>query len=791
MLRSLVRPAMVTAGLVLLLGVALALGAALAFAQDRRVTFDIPAQPLEQALKLFQTQSGAEVLYAPPVIAGKTSAPVSGSLTVAEGIGRLLAGTGLAAEADARGRLAIVAAPPAAPPRSSEVQLPEMSVKALIEQEQGWGPVEGYRATRSLTGLKTDTPLIETPQSVTVVTRGQMADQQVQTTLEALRYTAGVLSDEGRRGFEFFSIRGFDQSGFMFRDGTRLDPLLWVSSEPYGLERVEVMKGASSILYGEMGPGGLINVVSKRPPGEALYQAEISYGSFDHKRIAVDIGGPIGTSGKWAYRLTGLHSDREDLVDFVDARRTYIAPALTVRPLPGMSLTLLLSHQEDDLVPVQAMPAFGTILRNVNGRIPARRFIGEPGFDNLKVRNTQFGYAFEHRFSESLAVRQNFRYADYDVTFQSISGFLQPDQRTLDREAARQRVGGQVATVDTQLESRFDVLGTRHTLLAGADYLRFRSRRFVTFGFAEPLDLFAPVYRNPVTLTDAFTSKLALDHVGLYLQDQVKLFDRFVLVLGGRHDEAVGADTFNDETTKSEQSANTGRMGLVYLAPYGLAPYASWSTSFVPQSGSTFTGDPFEPTTGTQIEVGLKYEHPGGRFGATLALFQLKQQNTLTDDPANPGFSLQVGEQVHRGIEVEAKGRVFPGLALVAAYSFLEAEVTKSNFGDEGKRPVRTRRHAASLWATYELPGELLRGWKVAGGVRYVGKQPGDFLNTFNVRSSTLFDAALYYAIRGWRFAVTAKNLADRQYVDFCNGIDSCNRGDPRTILGTIQYNWK
>ena len=681
-----------------------------------------------------------------------------------------------------------------------------------VQGERANGPVDGYVARRSATATKTDTPLIETPQSVSVVPRAQMDDQGVQSVSQALRYSASVLGEtrlsSGR--YDSVFILGFGGSGgsagFINNlDGLRLQRgvnFLVPIAEPWGLERVEVLRGPSSITFGQVKPGGLINMVSKRPQEQAHGEVQLVLGSYDRRQLAFDIGGPVTPDKTILYRLVGLGRAADTQVDFTKEERLYIAPSLTFQPNAATSLTLLTSFQRDPETGFYGfIPSVGTALPNRNGRIRSNLFPGEPNYEGYSRNALNLGYAFEHRFNDVFTFRQNLRYSDLESRNRTVAvASLAANQRTLNRRVTASNETAQTFGVDNQLQADFRTGPLTHKLLFGVDGYWADGTAFTgAGGTVQPLDAFFPVYgRRPFAVPATPGTTQLSEQYGVYLQDQIKL-DRLSLLVGGRFDRAMARTRAmtNGALTKQDDTANTGRVALMYNFDNGFAPYASYSTSFEPVAGTSFGGSPFKPTEGEQFEVGLKYEPPGYNAFFQAALYDLTQTNVPTADLNNVGFQIQTGEIRARGFEFEARATVLENLDLVAAYAYTDAEVTKSNGADLGKRPPVVPRHMASLWAHYTFKTGLFSGLGLGAGVRYVGKGAGDPGNTFFTDDYVLVDAAISYdlgaanaAMKGWKVQVNAQNLFDKEYVAGCYGAVQCSFGLRRTVLATLSYRW-
>lgn len=754
-------------------------------------SFNIAAGQLDRVLNDFATATGVVLSVDAAMTTNKQSPGLKGQFNVVSGFRQILIGSGLQAVQQSNGSYSLLPIPSGAGASPGASVLPNVQVQATGDSASPVGPDFGYRATRSRTATKSDTPLNETPQAISVVTRDQITDRDSVTVSESLRNVAGVTANEffGRRGRDDVIIRGFTQSNFLLRDGLRQYTLQFFGNEPWGLERIEVLKGPSSVLYGQLPPGGLVNVVSKRPQFTDSSEVLLGYGAYDALRLGLDLNRRASENSDFAWRLNVLRSEGEDAIDFVDRERNYVAPSLTWQPSAATSLTFLALAQDSKQVRPGALPAAGTLLPNVNGQIPLERFIGEPEFegDGERFREFQLGYLFEHKFKEGLSFRQNVRHSDARVDSNIMfPGALQADQRTLTRRPTIFDQEVRSLVVDNQVEWKFGEGRLRHTLIGGLDYFGYDQDQISLGGTAAPIDLFNPVYGSPVTITgQTFSLQESGKQYGLYLQDQMKLDEKWVGVLGLRRDQVKidSLERLSNTLTVTDASKTTGRAGLLYLAENGMSPYISYATSFVPVGGADFSGNPFKPEEGEQIELGLKYEPAGKNLLFTAAVYDLVRSNVSTTDPNNPGFSIQVGEQQHKGIELEAVGEIARGMSLSASYSFIDAEVTVSNTGNQGNKPTVVPLQNSSVWFKHDLQSAQWAGWSYGAGVRYVGRSFADAANTLTVPSFMLFDAALYYRIENWRLALHAKNLTDERYISSCFSTGAaCYPGEYRTV---------
>jgi iron complex outermembrane receptor protein len=683
------------------------------------------------------------------------------------------------------------------PAAAAPAPAPQQQQGSSVNAETATGPVKGIVATRSATGTKTDTPIIETPQSISVITADRMRQQGATSVTQALGYTAGVggaLYGVDTR-FDWLSIRGFDayQPGF-FVDGMLVRNnnswSVW-KVEPYGTERIEVLKGPPSVLYGQANAGGMVNVVTKRPLDEPLYETELRFGSHGRAEGLFDFSGPATQDGKILYRLTGVLLDTDTQVDFTDQKRAYIAPAVTWRPNNDTSLTLLGQYlKEDDVPNIGFLPAEGTLLPNPNGKISRSFFTGEPGYDKWKQEQWSVGYILEHRFNDVWKARQNVRYNGTDIDYAQVFGSGLIADNSLDRYAFTSVESQSTFVTDNQLQADFGAAGMRHTVLAGVDYQHNVFNQRSTFGGSYPINPFDPDYGTPIAdVLPYIDAETTIEQTGIYLQEQAKIAGHWFVTLGGRYDWAsIDSDAKVGTTSNQDYEAFTWKGGLLYKADNGLAPYYSYSESFFPVTGFE-NGKPFEPETGQQHEVGIKYEIPGIRSLFTLAAFDIKRQNYVTTD--NDFVAHQTGEIHSQGIEFEGSVELAPGIDMIAAYTWLPTfDITKSSDPAEvGQREPITPEHTASLWLHYKLQDGPLKGFGFGGGVRYIGETFGDIANSklMTVPDYTLFDGVVDYETGDWRFAVNVSNIADETTLRCW---DTCYYGAGRTVIASIRRRW-
>ncbi|RIY01062.1 TonB-dependent siderophore receptor [Aureimonas flava] len=802
------------------------------FAQGSQTyAFRIPPKPLLSALADFTAVTGVQIVRGGSRPIAGTSGAVSGRLSADEAAARLLSGSGLTYRFTSPRTLLVEAPGEAAGGVAADGTVVLDMVVVDGGGESAFGPVDGIVATRSATGTKTETPLKETPQAINVVTADQMARQGSQTVTEALRYTPGVIAQYGNSDLrhDWLTVRGFTPGRYL--DGLRLpfgargysQPRI----EPFGLERVEVLKGPASLLYGQGNPGGTLNMVSKRPTEERVREIQVQGGRYSRAELAGDFGGRLDEEGRWLGRIAALGRMTDTETDFVEENKLFVAPSLTWRPSDATSLTLLGQYQRIDAPgggQAPGLPADGTLYPDpVTGRFIERgTFIGQPGYDHFENEQWFAGYEFAHELSDQVEIRQNLRYGEVDTHSQRVQGFCFPttslcSATNLGRYAWAFPESAKLFTVDNQAEVHFDTGPLEHTALIGLDYLDERSDfsesnlQYVNFprgvpGYlAFPYNVFSPGYSltaqvpKPATVIDQTRSQL-----GLYAQDQVK-FGGWSLVGGLRQDwadtttDTTTVSTSTTRTTDQSDSALTGRAGLLYSFDNGITPYVSYATSFQPAAGTDRLGSAFDPTEGEQIEVGLKYEPTGINALFTLSAFQLTQTNVLTPDPLNYSFSVQTGEVEIRGLELEGKAELADGLELIASYAYQDSEITKANPSSAaaastlGNRLAFVPEHQASAWLDYTFGEGPLHGFGLGGGLRYTGQTFGDNANRFDIPSFTLFDASVRYDFgalspkyEGVTLKVDATNLLDKTYVSTCIAPVGCYYGEGRMVYATM-----
>ena len=654
-----------------------------------------------------------------------------------------------------------------------------------------------YVANSSSAGTKTNTPLLETPQSISVVTRKELNDRAVQTLTEAVGYEPGVRIDASGYDprFDAISIRGFDITyNGIYLDGLRLvgAGLSVFKTEPYGVDSITVVRGPSSALYGLGSPGGLIDLQSKLPTSQPFQEVQTVFGDRDRIQGNFDLSGPVDANGQFSYRLTGVMRDANVFVPGGKDNRTYIAPAVTWKPDQSTTLTILGSYQKSKTPGSMFTYSTGT-------GTTTDIYTGSPSYNSLDQEQGRVGYLFEHAFNNAVTVRQKFRYVDVDAVTRYVGFLGAPVGNVVSRYTGLVHDTLQSAIMDNQVEAKLSTGPVQHTLLVGTDYTasKFNDRQGFGFGVSD-LNLAAPVYAPESIPDPAISSSTAQRQTqsGIYAQDQARL-DHWILTLSGRSDwvRTTGEDLFALTRQQQSDQAYSGRAGLTYVFDSGVAPYVAYSTSFFPNLGVDPSGTFFKPTTGKQTEVGVKYQPLGTRSFITAAVFDLTQDGGLVT--TGTGVTVQRGEIQSRGFELQGLASLGGGFDITASYTYLDM-VTKQAADSTtiGKFPSGNPPHTATLWGNYALPlAGPFAGLSVGTGVRYMSSNYGDDANTFKNSSVTLVDAALKYdfsqaakELKGLTFQVNAKNLFNLHYTT-CQ-VGYCYRGAPLTVIATLGYRW-
>ncbi|MEH2277250.1 MAG: TonB-dependent siderophore receptor [Nostoc sp.] len=646
------------------------------------------------------------------------------------------------------------------------------------------GEQDGYNVPNATTATRTDTPLRDIPQSIQVIPNQVIRDQGVNRLQDAVRNNApGVSQFFGQN--QAFVIRGFRQD-FNLRNGFRTSSAIApFDVDLANIERIEVLRGPASVLFGQLQPGGVINTVTKQPLSEPYYSVNFTGGQFSFYRSELDLSGPLTDDGNLRYRLNTAYQNNGSFRDFVSEQRFFIAPVLQWNISKNTTLTVDFSYTYNDPV-----VDFGVVaLSDASLILPINRALFYPSLDRFTEEQYQASYRFEHKFSDNWQLRNGFSF--YNTYQSGGSTYTDTDFRD-DRFIDKSYTDGvfllQDYEMQTDLIGKFATGSIKHQLLVGFDLSRATS--YLTAGYAPlpTIDIFNPNYN--VTRPDIQIENYGTtftDSLGIYIQDQIDITDNLHLLVGGRFDFTKQYDSL--DTFSQGDQAFSPRVGIVYQPIKPISLYASYSQSFTPVIGRSRTQETFEPERGNQYEVGIKADITN-KLSATLAAFQITKSNVLTSDPVDPiNFSIQIGEQRSRGVEFSIGGEILPGWNIIAGYAYTDARVTEDNDIPVGELLQNVPKNAANLWTTYEIQSGDYKGLGFGFGLVFVGEQQGEFPNSnFQIPSYVRTDAALFYRRDNWRVGINVNNLFDVEYYETATRRTLVYPGAPFNVQATISY---
>lgn len=777
------------------LAAGIALMSAQAYAEEGIHRFNIPAQSLVSALQQLSAQSGAAMLYAEQSAAGKTSPALQGDFTLAEAVRRLLTGSGLTFHIGADGTVTLK---PAGNDSASTLGAVTVTANAIYDSTNPYNP--DYTRPTAATATKTDTALIETPFSVKVIPQQVIEDQQGVRLERALQNVSGVTREPaGNLTVESFNVRGF-QSFYTYRDGLRMG--LFSPREMANVERVEVLKGPGSILYGRADPGGVINIVTKQPLADPYYSLQQQFGSYDFYRTAIDATGPLTADKSLRYRVNLSYEDAHSFKEFNKNENIFVAPVLVWEISPRTRVGLELEYAN-----IRSPVDIG--IPPLNGKpilLPRERNLGESW---AKRNNEQIlvGLNWSHDFNDDWNIKQRFntQLVTEDEVYVGRNGWIGDgvDSRYY---------GQQTDTMNTyftnvDLTGKFDTWGAKHTLLLGGDYYQQDEMAdYADYIGDLPINVYNPSHlANRPSLADGSAGQYGslTEWYGVYLQDQVKLPFNLHALGGLRYDNATTTDNFAPFSSYVDDRVSP-RGGLLWRPIPQLSVYGSYTENFGATNAFDQDNKPLRPQTARQWEVGVKTELWDERFTGTLAYFDLTKQNMPTVDPLHPNRSVAIGEVASRGLEVDLAGKLLPGWQIIGAYAYTPfVEVTKDYADDRngnvtpgktGKRNPNVARHNGSLWTTYEFQSGDLNGLTLGGGATAIGNRKGDFDNSYTLPGYAVFNLMAGYKLKlgGSRASLqlNVDNLLDKTYYSGSNGGQVIHYGTPRTFMGSLRIEY-
>ena len=810
-------------------------------------SFFIPAQSLEDGLTRFGQQSGWQVSVDGKLAKSLTTHGVSGTMTSAQALNAILSGTGLTYTITGGRTVVLTKA-------AANITLGPIRVGgSLNAHEASIGPGVGYVATYTDAGTKTDTPITQIPNSVYVITKQQILDQQAQTVAEVLRYMPGVYAERlgtssigsaaggNANGTGSIMMRGFASTQYV--DGLVGGSL--AAGETAFVERVEALNGPASVLYGQVGPGGLIATQLKQPGETPIRNVSVGFGNWGRYEATFDVGDKITKSGNLKYRIAGIGVTQGSQTDYLNYKRVGVLPSIKWDIDEKTSLTLIGQYL---YAPSEAQgsgyPGVGTLVPGKYGYLPRSRFLGDPSLNENGQKTASFEYQFQHKFNKFLEFQQTFRYEDSSTNIKQtyLFGSLQENQ-TINRRAWHQASSHATVALDSRLVGHVNTGGVQQTLVAGMDFRRVDLTQNITYDVngTKPINIWDPVYY----ITYPNFSLSSPDNIriqnmrdvqyqsGVYFQGQIK-WKKLSVILGGRQDwyndagpfiigdnfltsgHGVITKPYVESDDKYSSSKFTWRAGFTYNLDFGLTPYFSYSTSFLPQTGSVqYNGQAAKPLNGRQFEAGLKYLVPNTNILLTAAAYDIKENHYQITDTEHPGYNADAGTVTSKGVELSAHANVTKDIRLTASYSFNETRATKSNnkvtlrdmdgtnlgtISEQGRYIAGIPRNMVNMFVDYTLPRQIFHGLGVNFGIRYIGSTYADNANSYKVPDYLLFDVGAHYdfenaspMLKGLRTQLAISNLANTRYVTSCSsGMagGTCYYGQAQRIYGNISYSW-
>lgn len=650
---------------------------------------------------------------------------------------------------------------------------------------------------------KIATPDIETPQSVSIITREQFEEQGAISVRQAVSYTPGVYSNQigASNRFDYIVLRGFSDGSL---DNVYLDGLKMMGDtnshsslvvDPWFLENIEVVRGPASVLYGRSSPGGIVALTSRKPSFDPGGEIKLFAGNNNQRGAAFDVTGALDDNDRVAARLSGMTRYADSQFDTLKEQRYAIMPSLTWRITDQTRLDLMAYlHRDPEGGSHSGLPYEGTVVPHYGKKIVNTFFEGEDDYDKYDRRENMVGYNFEHLFNNGWSVRQKLRYLHTKVELNQVyaAGWLNETELNRGYSGSDEKMNA--ITLDNQLDGSVDTWAVNHRLLIGIDYQDRSNDTTGYYGAFPAIDAFNPVYgAKPDYITMYSREKHKLRQTGYYLQDQMS-WERWRLTLGGRYDQVSVSNIDKLNQTRSDLDKNnfSTRAALLYLFDNGFAPYISYSTAFTPTSFADENGNVLDPMKGKQWEAGLKYEPEGMNSQFSASVFRINQTNIATkEEPTDPYRS--IGEIESKGVELEAISQLTDSFRLQAAYTYTDIRYKKSSPEEQGKRAVYAPRNQASAWLSYDVKSGPLDGLTLGSGVRYVNGITSDRLNTHTLPSWTLVDMAIGYdlskvGIKGLSAQLNVNNLTDKSYVAACNSLSYCYFGAERSIVGSVSW---
>lgn len=681
--------------------------------------------------------------------------------------------------------------------KPSTLELGTADVIGTETYERADGPVQGYRATRSASATRTDTSIHETPQSISVVAKDAVEDLGATRLQDALDYAGGVgrANNFGGQGLTTFTVRGFT-TGEFYRNGFPINRGYPNMPDANTIERLEVLRGPATMLYGRGDPGGTFNVVSKQPLPERTVTLGSQLNDQGMRRGTLDASGPLDEDGRLAYRLNVVGEGGDTFRDHVDTERYGVTPVLSWQVSDATRLIF-----EGDFMRNNA-PLDRGVTRYAKqiGSASRDSFFGEKDVGKLHNDNNMAQLRFEHLLNDDWTLGGGVQWLDGSLKGNAVeANGIAADGRTLGRNFNYRKLEWTDRDAQLNLTGHFDTAGLQHTLLTGIEYEDYDYQSIIQRSSgavgAYPIDLFDPLYGQPrPALTRTPThDKENLKTYAAFVQDQVALTDKLKVLAGARFERFEhDYETYvpGGKSWQASDNAVTPRIGVSYDLTETLAFYADTARSFKPNTGASRLGGGFAPEKGKSYEMGLKWEALDQQLSVDAAIYQIEKRNVLTADPVDSTFSVAAGEVRSRGFDVNVAGNLTPEWRVIGGYAYVDAEVTKDNVLRSGTRLLNIPKNSFSLLNMYEFQDGMLKGLGLGSGLRYVDERAGQTANTgFSMGSYTVVDLLGFYKVNDKvRLNLDLKNLFDRDYEEGAFGNVYAYPGAPRTLQVGIAY---
>lgn len=671
---------------------------------------------------------------------------------------------------------------------AAEMELPSILLQYQLDYS---GRVDGYLASATETGVKSGVPLSEVPQSISVVTSTELETRSPDEIEDAIAYVPGINPSTWGTDdrFDQFAIRGFDMgSSALYRDGLPQKVLSFsaFSTDPFMIDRIDVLRGPAGVLYGSNDAGGMVNLVTKRPVFDRLAQGRLSYGSNNTAEVGFDWSDTISADGTMAARVTGLLRNGETEVDNSENDRAFVSGGFTWAPSDDTTFTVLGHVQQDAKTPLIFSPVAGEDFDTAYGSLPDDYSYRQSDYNHFETTQESLGWELTHRFDDNLTYNQRFRLAHQTTDYAQLD-YSYADDTGLNYYAFRNDEDARSIGFDNNLEWANQLLGAENSVIAGVDYQYSRvdvTQYYDGTIYTLPYDdlTFDFGVTDPTLSSHDLTT---YEETGIYLQDHLKFSNGTSITAGLRYSwfENEAVDLLSNSTSSQSDSAATGMIGVTHEFANGLTPYVGYSEGFIQNIGTTISGETLDPSKSKQWEAGLRYQ-PTNKLMLSGALFDLRKTNVKDYDLSDPTFSsfTQVGEVRSRGFELEARGQLTSNLQGVLSYGYLDSEIISSSDASKlGNANAMAPNHQLALWLDYDASA-VVKGLSVGGGVRYTSESYSTQDNQRLTPSYTTADMSVTYATRNFDVNLNVSNLFDRDYYGVCYDGYGCVNGEGRVI---------